>query len=156
MQWWAPMFGARVRLFDLVYCCRLYAEATGFDASLTRFWEAADGEVDLSRPEHRELTLGWLRAWGCRTLRVEDTDLTLRVLEHWAGAWLEALHAVDSTLDELTDDDLDVAARAYGELAFTHAAKRQHGVRLVDVNFGPTAAAKTLFAIRPKALLPWD
>lgn len=145
-----------MRLFDLVYCCRPYAEATEFDASLTRLWEATDGQVELSRPGHRELTIGWLRAWGCRTLRLEDTELTLRVLEDWADRWLDALHAVDSTIDELTDDELDVAARAYGDLAFTPAAHREFRGRLLDVNFGPTAAAKTLFAIRPKALLPWD
>ncbi len=145
-----------VRLFDLVYCCRLYAEATDFDAALTRLWDATDSQVDLSQPRHRELTVEWLRAWGCRTLRREDNELTLHALEAWWRRWLHELHAVDATLDELTDHDLDIAARAYGDLASTHAAHRQLSGRLADVNFGPTAAAKTLFAIRPKALLPWD
>jgi hypothetical protein len=145
-----------MRLFDLIYCCRLYGEATGFDASLSRFWEATDGRVDLARAGHRELTLQWLRDWGCRNLRLEDTELTLLVLERWADRWLDALPGAESTLDELTDDDLDATARAYDELAFAHAAHRRHGDRMVQVRFGSTAAAKTLFAIRPRALLPWD
>ena len=144
-----------VRLFDLDYCCRLYGEATGFDASLRKFWEATERKVDLTRADHRQLTLQWLRDWGCRTLRVEDTEMTLEVLEGWAGKWLDELHAVDTTLDDLGEDELEVAARAYDELATTYAAQREYNGKLIPVKFGATAAAKTLFAIRPNALLPW-
>jgi hypothetical protein len=145
-----------VRAFDLVYCCRLYGETVGFDASLARFWDATGDRVDLAQPDHRELTVAWLRSWGCRNLRVEDTQITLALLADWAGRWQQRLHAVETTLDDLSDKELDVAAAAYEDLAFRPAARRQQGNRLIDVKFGPTAAAKALFAVRPRALAPWD
>ena len=145
-----------MRLFDLAYCCRLYAEATEFDASLAQLRTATSDSVDLSRADHRQLTLEWLRRWGCRTLRVEDTNITLDVIARWADRWVGRLPPADRALDALTETDLDAVASAYGELASAPAARRRHGGGLVDVTFGPTAAAKTLFAIRPEALLPWD
>jgi hypothetical protein len=45
---------------------------------------------------------------------------------------------------------------AYKSLASMPAAHRTYGDRDVDVRFGDTAAAKTLFALRPRAFPPWD
>jgi hypothetical protein len=150
------MVEGRMRLFELVYCCRLYGETTGFDISLARFWEATGRRVDLTDADHRGLTVTWLRQWGCRTLRVEDTAMTLDALARWADRWADELHPAGTTLDDLTDAQIDVAARAYDELAGAKAAQRRHRDGLVAVRFGATAAAKTLFALRPDALLPWD
>ena len=63
-----------MRLLDLAYCCRLYAEGTGYDVALARFLRGTSGAVDLRGREHRDLTLQWLRdlglswssAWGQR------------------------------------------------------------------------------------------
>jgi hypothetical protein len=46
---------------------------------------------------------------------------------------------------------------AYERLARSPAAHRRtsHG-REIDVSFGDTAAAKALFAVRPRAIPPWD
>ena len=59
----------------------------------------------------------------------------------------------------LTDLDLDDIAglsRAYAALARLPAAGRTTARGEVEVAFGDTAAAKTLFAIRPEAVPPWD
>jgi hypothetical protein len=145
-----------MRAFDLVYCCRLYAEVAGFDRALATFRERTEGRADLRDGEHRVLTLEWLRRWGCRNLAVEDTRLTLAALETWAASWWDRLQGPDVTLDRLTDAHIELAADAYADLAAMHAAHRRARDRRVAVTFGATAAAKTLYAVRPEAFLPWD
>lgn len=145
-----------MRLFELAYCCRLYAEGTNYDNALARFLEAIGGAVDLHNPDHRDLTLQWLRAWGCRGLRVEDNARSSRALHVWWEDWAEVLPAPDVTLDALNDYALDVASQAYGDLAQRPAARRQHRGGLIPVRFGPTTAAKAMYAVRPNAFLPWD
>jgi hypothetical protein len=102
------------------------------------------------------LTLQWLRARGCRGLRREDNAVSSRALGAWWEAWEEALPTTDVTLDALDDYGLDVAAEAYKDLAQRRAARRQHRGELIDVRFGPTTAAKAMYAVRPNAFLPWD
>lgn len=145
-----------MRLFELAYCCRLYAEGTGYDLALARFLEGTDGAVDLHNPKHRDLTLQWLRDWGCRGLRREDNAGSSAALRDWWDEWGEVLSSPEVTLDALDDYGLDLAAGAYGDLARRPAARRQHGDGFIDVRFGPTTAAKAMYAIRPNAFLPWD
>ena len=130
-----------MRLFDLAYCCRLYAEGTGYDLALARFLQGTNGAVDLHSPEHRDLTLQWLRDWGCRGLRREDNAASSRTLRQWWEDWAEILPATHVTLDALDDYGLDVAAEAYGDLARRPAARRQHRNGVINVRFGPTTAA---------------
>ena len=145
-----------MRLFELAYCCRLYGEGTGYDLALARFLEGTNGAVDLDNPEHRDLALQWLRDWGCRGLRREDNAGSSAALREWWKDWDGALPPADVTLDALDDYGLDVAAEAYGDLARRPAARRQHRDGLIDVRFGPTTAAKAMYAVRPNAFLPWD
>ena len=145
-----------MRLCDLEHRCRLFGESPGVDDSLARFREATGGHADLTLPDHREATVVWLRRWGCRTLRVADTAMTLDALAAWAERWSGELHAPGTPIAGLTDEQIDVAARAYEDLASTRAAHRRHRDGLVPVRFGATAAAKALFAVRPDALPPWD
>jgi hypothetical protein len=144
-----------MRLFDLAYCCRLYAEGTGYDLALGRFLEGTIGAVDLHTPDHRDRTLQWLRDC-CRGLRREDNARSSRALGAWWEDWAEALPATEVTLDALDDYGLDVAAEAYADLAQRRAAQRQYRGGLIDVRFGPTTAAKAMYAVRPNAFLPWD
>jgi hypothetical protein len=145
-----------MRLFELAYCCRLYAEGTGYDHALARFLEGTGGKVDLNDAEHRALTLQWLRDWGCRSLRAADDRRSSGALGRWWERWHDELPAPDATLDSLSDDALDSAAEAYGDLAQRVGPRRQLPGRLIDVRFGPTTAAKAMFAVRPNTFLPWD
>jgi hypothetical protein len=145
-----------MRLFELAYCCRLYAEGTGYDRALARFLAGTGGAVDLDNPEHRDLTLQWLRDWGCRSLRTEDDKRSSRALQAWWAQWNATLPAVDATLHTLDDDVLDAAAAAYADLATRAGPRRQLRDRVIDIQFGPTTAAKTMFAVRSNAFLPWD
>jgi hypothetical protein len=147
---------AVMRLFELAYCCRIYAEGTGYDRALARFLAGTGGAVDLEIPEHRALTLQWLRDWGCRSLRTEDDQRSSSALKAWWAKWNRVLPAVDATLSTLDDDVLDAAADAYADLATRAGPRRQLRHRVIDIHFGPTTAAKAMFAVRPNAFLPWD
>lgn len=102
------------------------------------------------------MTLQWLRDWGCRGLRREDNSASSRALRQWWEDWADILPATQVTLDALDDYGLDVAAEAYGDLARRPAARRRHRNGFITVRFGPTTAAKAMYAVRPNAFLPWD
>jgi hypothetical protein len=138
-----------MRLFELAYCCRLYAEGTGYDVALARFLEGTNGAVDLNDAAHRALTLQWLRDWGCRSLRREDDERSSEALREWWRKWSDALPAPHVTLDSLGDDGLDTPSQAYGDLALRIGPRRQLSDRLIDVRFGPTTAGKAMYKTLP-------
>jgi hypothetical protein len=97
----------------------------------------------------------WLRRWGCRHLRLADSEFSADALQVWWNRWGSSLPSRDQ---DLTGTDLVTPGviEAYKSLASMPAAHRTYGDRDVDVRFGDTAAAKTLFALRPRAFPPWD
>ncbi len=134
-----------------------YAAVTAYDASLNRLYALTGGRVpDLSVAAHRVAVIEWLRGWGCRHLRKSDTAKTSEALGAWWERWGGCLPAEPVTISELTESDLDTVELAYEDLRTCRAAARSLRNREVDVLFGPTAAAKTLFVVRPQACLPWD
>jgi hypothetical protein len=70
-------------------------------------------------------------------------------VEAWWDAWGRALP--DGVLAELTDAQVGTVADAYAALAGIAVAPPPRGRTL-----GPTAAAKALFALRPRTVMPWD
>jgi hypothetical protein len=77
-------------------------------------------------------------------------------LKLWWSEWGEALPAQETALTDLTDPGLLVVEHAYDALRTAPASGRSRKDREIDVAFGDTAAAKVMFAVRPKAFLPWD
>jgi hypothetical protein len=131
--------------------------------SLARFGRALDafGDVDHLPPHADALTprgrdelLRWLRSWGCRHLRVEDNARTARSLRAWATEWVATLPR--RSLVDLSAREVERSAAAYGALATRPAASPLRATRPVVVTFGPTAASKALYALRPRAFPPWD
>jgi hypothetical protein len=122
---------------------------------------SAGGDVD-HLPIHadartaagREALIRWLRSWGCRHLRVEDSAATSRALRSWAARWVDELSA--RSLTRLTPRDVERGSRAYAALAEKRAALAARPTGLVGVTFGPTAASKALYALRPAGFPPWD
>lgn len=74
----------------------------------------------------------------------------------WHGEFGRTLLTANRDLLSLTEADLKTIESAYDGLASKIACKRKHKEDLIDVTFGPTGAAKILFALRPQALVPWD
>ncbi len=57
---------------------------------------------------------------------------------------------------DLSDAALDSVASAYDELKSRQASERRRADSLVSVSFGPTGAAKILYALCPDCCPPWD
>jgi hypothetical protein len=133
-----------------------YGALTGYDTSLRRLRESTGASVDLHLEAHRLAVIDWLRAWRCRHLRRADTGRTSEVLQEWFNTWGPRLAARHVTLLELSESELIQAGEAYDALRIAPAAHRSSGGGDVDVAFGDSAAAKTMFAIWPQAFLSWD
>lgn len=135
---------------------RGFGALTGADRSMARLREVTRPGLDLGRATHRRALLAWLRAWGCRHLRVADDAGSSRSLASWWRRFGASLPGPRHPLIDLTDRELEAAAAAYGALATAPAASRASAGGPVGVSFGETGSAKALFAIRPLAFAPWD
>jgi hypothetical protein len=135
---------------------RRSAAFAGADRSTDALRAACGPTIDLARAAHREALLVWLRAWGCRHLRVQDTRRSSDALRRWWTAAAGDLPPVDAPLTELTPAHVQGIGRAYGSLARRQAAVRASGRGDVAIRFGETAASKALYALRPQAVPPWD
>lgn len=133
-----------------------FGALAGYDASSRKLADATGGHVDLAVEDHRVALIVWLRAWGCRHLRRTDTAQTAGALGTWWEAWGARLPGQQEALTVLSEAELIVAGQAYEALRAAPAAGRNVKGREVHVAFGDTAAAKAMFAIRPRSFLPWD
>lgn len=147
-----------MNLFELEYGCRLYGQLTTYDASLQRFRERVAPALDPWRPEHRASLFEWLNSWGCRQFALEHHATTASgSFIKWANLWLSRLPSLNVHLTDLTATEIRECAAAYDALRRATASQRtlSDGRRAL-VTFGPTGAAKTLFALRPNVVPPWD
>ena len=135
---------------------RAFAVSAGAETSLAVLRDATQPAIDLSARAHRDALLRFLRAWGCRHLRRDDTGRSSRALASWWRRFGATLPPVTTPLTDLDDARLAALGRAYVALARAPAAFRASRDGDVSVSFGDTAAAKALFAIRPQAVPPWD
>src|ERR1035437_10177969 len=142
---------------ELQDACRLYGLMTGFDSTLARFRASVAPGFDPFVPEHRLYLLEWLNSWACRQFSIKDRPLASASLEAWAGEWIGRLPAPDRHLTDLTASEVRTCFEAYESLGAMPASRRALPTGKVStVTYGPTGAAKTLFALRPLAIPPWD
>jgi len=143
-------------LVDLTGRIRVYEQTTDYDRALIELQQMSVGSLDLFNAEHRRALLRWLRAWGCRHLRLESETQTSAALLRWAERWAADLPGPHESLTDLPPEAITSAAIAWGRLSEMQAAERIRGSGTSVVRFGPTAAAKALYALRPQAFPPWD
>jgi hypothetical protein len=74
----------------------------------------------------------------------------------WADTWVRHLPDPARPLTELSPEEIVTVAIAYGQLAGAVAGVRHRASGDSSVTFGPTAAAKTMYALRPNVCAPWD
>jgi len=134
----------------------LFNSLTPYNASLGDFRSSTANRLDLSIKEHLDALMHWLNAWGCRHLSVDQHDIASNSILKWYQADGASLFTNEKPLWDVDDGELEIAARAYGSLKDETGARRVRGGSKRKVHIGPTAASKVLFAIRPKALMPWD
>jgi hypothetical protein len=128
----------------------------GGDAASRKLAEVTGDQIDLADPEHRLALISWLRSWGNRHLRRADTALTSEALRGWWEEWGSRLPRDQDTLTGLDDAELLLAGESFDDLRARPAARRSVKNTDLDVSFGETAAAKALYALRPRVFPPWD
>jgi hypothetical protein len=145
-----------LELEDLHERVRTYAIATAYDGSLKILRRRVGAALSLDNPDHRAAVLAWLRQWGCRGLDLASEATSARALLAWGDTWVTHLPDPARPLTELSSDEIVTVAIAYGQLAGAVAGVRHPTSGDSHVTFGPTAAAKTMYALRPYACAPWD
>lgn len=143
-------------LDDLRERVRRYAIASAYDGSLLTLRRRIGAALELEKADHRSALLTWLRQWGCRHLSRASEETSAAALLTWAQEWVPLLPDPSQPLGNLSSDNVVTLEVAYGQLADTVAGQRRRAAGPVDVTFGPTAAAKTMYALRPNACAPWD
>ncbi|MGB5925394.1 MAG: hypothetical protein WBH01_04795 [Dehalococcoidia bacterium] len=143
-------------LSKLALASTMYDSLTPFNPSLGRLDEATSSNIQLTNRKHRLLLLKWLNEWGCRNLPKEQHDVASNSILKWYQVYGASLFSNEKSIWDSVDGELEIAARSYGSLKDEIGAWRVRGKSKRKVHIGPTAASKILFAIRPKALMPWD
>ena len=145
-----------VTLCKVALASEMYSSLTPFNKSLKLLTDGTGNNIDLANPRHVGSLLRWLNDWGCRHLAQDHHHVASKSIRDWYLADGTTLFADTQTIWELEDRELEAAGRAYGTLKDMVGARRVRGGRNLDISIGATAASKILFAIRPKALMPWD
>lgn len=141
-----------MKLYELAIASYLFRRVVEFDTPYRSLLEKTGGSPNTSVIEHRRALLVWLNKWGCRQFIKKHHALASEELGAWHAEYANLLPDHEKHLHELTDQEIAASAKAYDKLRLRQASIRGgHAVR-----FGPAGAAKTLFALRPNALAPWD
>jgi hypothetical protein len=145
-----------VNLGELALTCFAYG-AMNTDDSLGQFSRRVEGNADLFNEEHRLALLHWLNQWQCRQFSLAYHDLASVGLLEWHIEFGEYLPPKAKHLWEIPEATLEDYARLFDSLARKLASFREIGPgKKSAVSFGPTAAAKILFVLRPKVFVAWD
>jgi hypothetical protein len=134
---------------------QLFGEAARPDRSYATWVSATRPRVDLSLAAHRYELHRWLNAWGCRIRWPTDGDEDHfdTSIESWWDHHGNGVERVREPLARLTDRHIAQLGTIFDDLcALTVAVDARGTVRTM----GPTAAAKALHALRPRAVMPWD
>jgi len=145
-----------VTLGKLAVAGLLFNSLTPYNTSLVNFRSATGDRIDLTIQEHRDALMNWLNDWGCRHLSKDQHQVASQSILDWYQTNCATLFSDKTSLWQLEDQEIETAANAYGSLKDSTGAWRIRGGRKLEVHIGATAASKILFAIRPKALMPWD
>ena len=145
-----------VTLGKLAVASFLFKSVTRYNDSLVKFRSATGDRIDLTIQKHRDELMKWLNAWGCRNLSKDQHQVASQSVSDWYQTDCAALFNEKTSLWQLEDQEIETAADAYGSLKDRIGARRSRYGRESEVHIGETAASKILFAIRPKALMPWD
>jgi hypothetical protein len=137
-----------ISLGDLAFACYLYDLMTDFGNSLGEFRLRVNGNPDLDELDHRQALLTWLNAWGCR-IALDSHVLLSNKLAAWYKTAIGRLPDPTDRLVTMDGRALDKFEKLFDQLSGLRA--HDGGRRL-----GPTAASKTLFALRPHVFVPWD
>ncbi len=145
-----------MNLGELALVCYAYGAMT-YDDALAQFTRRVEGEPDLLRKDHRLALLHWLNQLQCRQFPPGYHDLASAGLLEWYQESDEYLPPKDKHLWQMSETNVDSYAPLFDVLSKKVACYRNLGPnRRTAVTFGPTAAARILFVLRPKVFVAWD
>lgn len=146
------------KLIDALFACRYYSAVTGFDQALLTFQQATSPCLNLTLDNHRMALLQWLNGWGCRHIASKFHRRASAAIRDWWKEHKSCLPPQGANLAALTSCQIASVGLAYEDLKCQEIGrlKVKHRRDPVRIPMGDTAAAKTLFAVRPNSLLPWD
>jgi hypothetical protein len=129
----------------------IFAGFPNVDRSWQRLLAATQPGIDLRRAEHRTLMLKWLNSWGCRIRYPREGEPS--AFDANIAVWWElySQRLPGTPLIGLADEEIGMLADAYAALSGTLVTTGGRARTL-----GPTAAAKALYALRPRSVPPWD
>jgi hypothetical protein len=132
-----------------------FAARFGVDGNDSELARATGGDVDLSLVEQRVALHRWLNSWGCRIryARPDEPDLFDAGVALWWRLHRAELAAVTDSLSELDDDDVTRIGEVFEHLSSVRVARAASGTERA---MGATAAAKALYALKPRTVMPWD
>jgi len=145
-----------VTLSKLAVAGIMFNSLTPYNYSLALFRSTTGDSMDLINSEHRNALMKWLNAWGCRHLSEDQHQVASQSIFDWYQSTHAALFDNEKSLWELEDEELETAVHVYGSLKDRVGAMRSRYGNDSEVHIGATAASKILFAMRPKAMMPWD
>jgi hypothetical protein len=132
-----------------------HREMSVADTSYAALLAATTPRLDPGIAAHRLALHRWLNAWGCRIryARPQEPDRFDAAIASWWDRRSQALAMVGEPLARLTDAHIRFLADAFDDLSTSPVAVDARGH---DRTMGPTAAAKCLYALRPRSVMPWD
>ncbi len=145
-----------MNLGELAVACYAYGAMTSYDDSLARLERLLAGKPDLRLAEHRQALLKWLNQWQCRQFSLACHDRASAELLAWFEGAETALPEPHLHLWQLSTSEIEEFVPVFDTLSKKQASTRTQGDRTSVVTFGPTAAAKILFALRPRVFVAWD
>lgn len=138
-------------LADLRLAAATFASLGDVDGATRKLRAATGPQLDLALATHCDALLAWLNAWGCRirTPRLGEPTPFQDSIAAWWDAWSDALPS--RSLERLSDADIACLGTAHATLAALRVTAGRRPRTLSS-----TAAAKALFALRPRTVMPWD
>jgi hypothetical protein len=138
-------------LADLRETSAIFTSFGDVDRATRELEAATHPALDLANPGHRDALLRWLNAWGCRIRMPRAGEPT--PFQDSIGAWWAEWGGALPTRPLARLDETDIA-----RLGAAHEALSALPVTAGDTvrTLSSTAAAKALFAIRPRTVVPWD
>jgi hypothetical protein len=132
----------------LAHSVAVFTAFANVDRAERRFAADTARRPDLALPDHRAALLRFLNAWGCRIRlpRPGEPDLFDAGTTAWWATFATMLPR--ASLDRLSDPAIRRLVTPFDALAAVRVAPAR--------TLGSTAAAKALYALRPRSVLPWD
>jgi len=126
-----------VTLLGLAYAAWVFRQLDDHN-SYDEFHNATH-PLDLTNQDHATRLRNWLNKWGCM-IKKDEPAIIWPQLNNWCSHWVAGLPS--QPLRNVSDQEIKLLAGAYDQLR--------------GEIMGPTAASKTMFALRPDTALPWD